>query len=168
MCLSIPFNHHLQYTSFSFAAEHLGGSSPTHRALEVTTVTAWRCIPWRSVLRPSTITCSAGWVRGVTSAPLDVADQGTGVFVNRLSRTGSGDLTGTALKVRKETCRTWARGPPSLRWRCGNKRGELWLKSSSLPLPILTTAGQHIAPTQVTALWDVFRPVILRNVTHSL
>lgn len=134
-------------------------------------MTAWRCIPWRSVPRLSTITCSAGWVRRATSVPLDVAavDRETGACVNRLSRTGSGDLTGTALKARKVTCQTWAPGPPSLRWRCGNKRGELWLKSSSLPLPILTTAGQDIALTQVTVCLGICsRAVILRNVTHSL
>lgn len=142
---------------FSFAAERQGGSNPSRRALEVTTVTAWRCIPWRSVPRLSTTTCSAGWARGVTSAPLDVAvvDRGTGVSVSRPSRTGSGDLTGTAPKARRETCRTWAPGPPSPRWRCGNRRGEPWLRSSSLPLPIPTTAGQDIALTQVTALWEV-------------
>lgn len=137
-----------------FSAEHQGGSSLSHRALEVTTVIALRCIPWRTALKLSTITCSAGWVRGVTNAHPDAARE-TGVFVNRLSRTGSGDLTGTALKARRETYLMWVPEPPSLKWRCGSKRGGLWRKSSSLLRPILTTAEQHTAPTPVRALWKV-------------
>lgn len=43
-----------------FSAEHQGGSSLSRKALEVTTVIALRCIPWRTVLKLSTITCSAG------------------------------------------------------------------------------------------------------------
>lgn len=168
ICLKILFNHHL--SSYIYAAELQGGSSLSHRALEVMTATAWRCIPWRSVLRLSTITCSAGWARGGMSAPRDVAagDRETGVFVNRLFKIGSGDLTGTALRARKGTCQTWAPGPPSLRWRCGNRKGELWLRCSSRPLPILTTAGQDIDLTQVTAQWELFRPVIFRIVTLAL
>lgn len=153
-------------TFLSVAAERQGGSSRSHRALEVTIVTAWRCIPWRSALRLSTIICSADWARGVTSAPPDVevVDRGTGVSVNRLSRIGSGDLTGTARKARRETCQMWALGLPTLKWRCGSKTEELWLRSSSLPPPILTTAGLDIALTQVTAVCEVFGPVNHRNV----
>lgn len=153
-CVCSPF-----IISASFTAGLQGGSSPCRRALEVTTATAWRCTPWRTVPRLSTITCSAGWVRGATSAPpavAAVAGRGTGVSVNKPSRTGSGDRTGTAPKARKGTFQMWPRGPPSQRWRCGNRRGELWLRSSSLPLPILTTAGRDIAPTPVPSLWGYF------------
>lgn len=150
----------LTITSLSFAA-HQAESSLSHRVLEGTTATAWRCIPWRSIPRRSIITCSAGWARRVMSAPLGVAvaDQGTGVFASRLSRTGSGDLTGTAPREKRGMCQTWPRGPPNPRWRCGNKRGELWPRSSSLPLPIPTTAGQDTALTQVRVLWDTLRPL---------
>lgn len=135
------------------AAEHQGESSQSHRALEVTIVTVWRCTPWTIVLRLSTTTCSAGWGRGLMSAPQDAEeeDQETGVSVSKQSRIGSGDLTGTALKARRETCLTWVLGLLSLRWRCGSKSGELWLKSSSLLHHTLTTAGLDIAPAQVPA-----------------
>lgn len=138
----------------SCVAEHQGVSSRSRRALVVTTATAWRCIPWRSAPRLSTITCSVDWARGVMSAPPGVAEaaRGTGVSANRPSRTGIGDLTGTAPRARKETCQTWPRGPPSLRWRCGNRKGEPWLRCSSPLLLILTTAGQDIVRTQVTVL----------------
>lgn len=153
----------------SCPAEHQGGSSPSHRDLEVTTVIAWRCTPWRTVPRLSTITCSVGWARGAMSALLDavVEAQETGVSANRLSKTGSGGLTGTAPKARRETCQTWALGPPSPRWRCGSKREGLWLKSSSLLHPTLTTAGQVTGPTRVRVFCKVqYRAVelvILRN-----
>lgn len=145
---------------FSFVAERQGGSSRSRRALVVMTATAWRCIPWRTAPRPSTITCSVDWARGVTSAPPGVAeaDRGTGVSANRPSRTGIGDPTGTAPRARKETCQTWPRGPPSLRWRCGNRNGEPWLRCSSPLLLILTKAGPDIVQTQVTVrkntLWS--------------
>lgn len=157
MGTSLRVKHQINNTFFfSFATEHQGGSNPSHRAPEVMTVTASKCIPWKTVLRLSTITCSAGWARRVMNAPLDVAQE-TGVFVNRLFRTGSGDLTGTALKGRREMCRMWAPELLSLKWRCGSRRGELWLKSSSPPRPILTTAGQRTAPTQVTALLEAVK-----------
>lgn len=137
-----------------FVAEHQGVSSRSRRALVVTTVTAWRCIPWRNVPRLSTTTCSVDWARGVTSAPLDVAegDRGTGVSANKPSRTGIADLTGTALRARKETCQMWPPGPLSLRWICGNRKGEPWLRCSSPLLLILTTAGRDIVLMQVQVL----------------
>lgn len=127
---------------------HLVGRSRCPRPQwQVTTVTVWSCRAWRAAWRLSTTTGSA------VLENLHLTSAATGASANKPSRTGSGGHTGTAQKARKETSLMWPHAPPSLRQKCGSRRGGRIVSSTALTAA--ATGWGQVTTVQYRKHWGI-------------